>query len=134
MYNKWVRQVARFSFQVGRITTQISLGAEIRIAHIENSSEGSDTSAEYVKIENVGEVTQNMRGWRLSDQENHTFEFPAFKLQPNGAVSVWIGEGSDTATDLYWGIKTTVLTDAGDKAELYDANGLLISSYTLPSK
>jgi hypothetical protein len=134
LYNKWVRQVARFSFQVGRITTQISLGAEIRIAHIENSSEGSDTSAEYVKIENVGEVTQNMRGWRLNDQANHTFEFPDFTLPPNRAANVWIGEGSDTVTDLYWGIKTAVLTDAGDKAELYDANGLLISSYTLPSK
>jgi hypothetical protein len=130
-YREWVSRVARFSFQVGRITNQVPLGAEIQITHIDSGASSSDGMYEYVEIENRGETVQSMRGWELSDQANHTFEFPNVTLEPNKVIKVWVGEGENTATDLYWGRKSPVWNNTGERAELRDASGLLISSYTL---
>ncbi len=127
-YIKWAPQAARFSFRVGKITDGDSLAADVRITHIESNPPGRDVEGEYTRIENQGATAQRITGWKLSDKAHHTFEFPDFTLQPGATINVWVGQGTDSTTDLYWGRNAPVWNNDGDIAELRDANGVLIDT------
>lgn len=128
-YLRWARRVARFSFHVGKVVGEYSLGADVRITHIEYNPPGEDVAGEYARIQNLGDTAQPMTNWTLSDAAHHTFTFPTFVLPAMGAVNVWVRKGTNTLTDLYWGRRSSVWNNAGDTAELRDASGILIAKY-----
>ena len=149
-YAKWTPKVARFSFRVGRIANgdtvtvenlschgkgaeKTDASASIRITHVASSPSGPDAEGEYVEIRNLGTTDQHMKDWRVNDQAHHTFEFPDFTLPAGHTVKVWVGQGKNTDTDLYWGREAPVLNNDGDIAELSDANGILIDTYEVKS-
>jgi hypothetical protein len=132
-YIKWAPHVARFSFRVGKVAGGYSLAADIQITHVEYNPPGDGVAGEYVRIENLGDTAQPMTDWTLSDEAHNTFTFPAFTLPEGGMVNVWVGEGTDTPTDLHWG-RASVWNNEGDTAELRDASGILIATYTIQPK
>ncbi len=88
---------------------------------------------EHVLIENRGPGSQDMTGWRLSDQEQHYYFFPTgFILESGNDVRVWTGSGTDTDADLYWGLSNGVWGDRSDTATLWDSTGAVIDSLTWP--
>ncbi len=107
----------------------------IRITHVESNPPSPDAEGEYVVIENQGPTAQRMTGWKLRDKAGHTFEFPdQFPLLSGKAVRVWVGQGKDSATDLYWGRGAAVWNNTGDTAELCDQQGTIVSTYDVSPK
>mgnify|MGYP002408763551 CR=1 FL=1 len=84
---------------------------------------------EWVKIKNTGTSPVSLTGWRISDEgTKHTYTFPSFTLAPGATVTLHTGDGTNSATDLYWGSKRPIWNNDGDTASLYDRNGRLVDS------
>lgn len=88
---------------------------------------------EFIVVRNSGTTTVTLTAWTLRDLARpttlaHVYKFPAFKLGPGKSVRVHTGSGSNTATDLYWGMSTYVWGDDSDTATLKSATGSTVSS------
>lgn len=62
-------------------------------------------NGEYITITNTTTTTRVIGGYQVSDQGNkHIFTIPAgFKLGPKQSVVLRSGQGTNTATTLFWG-------------------------------
>lgn len=88
-----------------------------------------DSSNEYVRIANVGTAAQVMTGWSiLSVVGSQRYHFPAGYMLAAGE-NVYVHSGQDASNSpplhLFW-TTAYIWNNAGDKAELYDANGNLV--------
>jgi hypothetical protein len=126
-------QITQLVTEVGEILDKIAPGANIHITNIESNPLGTDAQSEYAEIMNQGATDQSMKGWKLNDQAYHTFEFPNFILPAGGTVKVWVGQGTDSDTDLYWEREAPVWNNDGDIAELHNADGVLVDTYEIAS-
>jgi Lamin Tail Domain len=93
------------------------------------SPEKDNLNGEWVEIANQGTLAQSLQGWTLSDQDNHTYAFKSFTLQPGASAKVHTGMGDDSATDLFWNMKVSIWNNDGDMATLKDASGNVVSRY-----
>ncbi|NJE06186.1 lamin tail domain-containing protein [Thermococcus sp. M36] len=119
---------------IGLLSTN-SENPKVVISYVDYNPPGSDVSGEYVLITNEGSADVDMGGWKLMDESNHVYTFPAgFILKAGASVKVHTGEGTDTETDLYWGRKQAVWNNDGDTAYLYDAEGNLVDSCSWSGK
>lgn len=73
-----------------------------------------------------------MEGWTLTDAQENVYDFPNLFLGTGGSVRVHTGDGSNSATDLYWGLDVPVWGEPGDVAALRDESGLVIDTFELP--
>lgn len=103
------------------------LPASVQITLIVYNPAGDDVEGEYVRMQNMGGVTQVMTGWTLSDDDGRIYNFPSFSLAPGAAVQVWTKSGANNGANLYWGEALAVWTNTGDVAYLRDG-GTLIDS------
>lgn len=101
--------------------------ANIRITYILYDPSGDDLTGEFVTIQNTGGTSQNMTGWRLSDDDAHDYIFPTFTLPAGGQVQVWSKAGANNSTNLYWGSNQAIWTNTGDVARLFNASNGLVS-------
>ncbi len=90
---------------------------------------------ECVEISNLGEFAQDLTGWTLKDEQNHTYAFPeSLVLEPGETVMVHTGVGNDSAIDLYCNMGNPIWNNAGDLATLIDNAGKVISQYPEPEE
>jgi len=90
---------------------------------------GLSLSDEWVKITNRGSSSVSLTGWKIQDEEaKHTYTFPSFSLAAGATVTLHTGDGTNTATELYWGSGRPIWNNDGDTASLYNANGKLVDS------
>ena len=90
---------------------------------------------EWVEISNLGEAAQDLTGWTLRDEQNHTYTFPeGFVLMEGVSVLVHTGVGDDTATDLYMDLASPIWNNGGDVATLLDPDGNVISTFISPEE
>ena len=78
---------------------------------------------EYVCFEHVGGDPVDMTGWHVKDEQNNTYTFPPFTLSVGAHVRLHTGSGTDTSSDLYWGLGSAVwgnLWHGRDSVFLYD--------------
>jgi micrococcal nuclease len=95
---------------------------------VEYNPLGPDLDGEYALIENQGAGEQDMSGWTLSDEDWNTYFFPVgFVLPGEASIRVWTKSGTDTGTDLYWGLPDGVW-GSQDKAYLRDNMATVVSS------
>ncbi|MBW7884076.1 MAG: lamin tail domain-containing protein [Caldilineaceae bacterium] len=89
----------------------------------------ADWTYEYAIMKNRGSTPVTMTGWTLrnSSHPEQKFSFPAFELQPGATVKVWVQPGTNTATDLYWGLMVEVWNDIEDTAVLRDQFGRIVA-------
>lgn len=103
----------------GLFPTEAAAGSvAVRIAGVVNPG---DITTEAVEIVNQAGAV-DLEGWRLSDGQRLSFEFPTFRLFPDGSVMVLTGVGENTPTELYWGRSEPAWTP-GDVIFLYDDRG-----------
>ena len=103
--------------------------SEIRIASIDCKGK-----PEVVVVENSGPSTQDLTGWKVSDDgQAHTFNFPnGFLMRPGSSVKlVSGGSGQDTERVIYWKTRT-VWNNDGDTARLFDPSGEMVSERECP--
>ena len=89
---------------------------------------------EIVVIENTGNSSQNLTGWKVEDDgPTYTFNFPTgFSLEPGSLVELISGEsGDDTDKTIFWNNRT-VWNNDGDTASLFDSSGQLASEMKCP--
>lgn len=96
------------------------------------SDSGSNTSlnAEYVTIKNTGTTTRTMTSWTLRDASNHVYTFGTFKLGAGKSVAVHTGKGTNSSTNLYWGLAGYVWNNGSDQAILRSSIGTGIDTCT----
>ena len=109
--------------------TASSNSSEVRIASIDCKGK-----PEVVVVENSGPSTQDLTGWKVSDDGlGHTFNFPnGFLMRPGSSVKlVSGGSGQDTERVIYWKTRT-VWNNDGDTARLFDPSGEMVSERECP--
>lgn len=90
---------------------------------------------EWVEVTNYGDFPQDLTGWSLKDEQNHTYAFPeGFVLAAEGVVVVHTGVGDDSATDLYMNLGNPIWNNGGDVATLMDADGNVVSQHPQPQE
>jgi hypothetical protein len=97
--------------------------ANVRLQAIRYNPDGDDVAGEYVTLINSGGTGQALTGWTLRDEADTVYTFPAFTLDAQAAVTVWVKSGTNTTTDLYWGRASAVWNNTGDSAILRDSGG-----------
>jgi hypothetical protein len=91
--------------------------------------EKENLNQEWVEITNLGEEAQCLDGWTLSDQQNHTYTFQDFILEPGASVKVHTGSGEDCPSDMYCNRNMPIWNNNGDTAVLRDPSGNTVSAY-----
>ena len=92
-------------------------------------------SDEYVEIANLGDAEQDLAGWTLLDVDDGSpsFLFPAWTLEPGGAIRVYTNEVHPQSGGFSFGRGTSIWNNNDpDTAALYDQNGDLVSSKSYP--
>jgi endonuclease YncB( thermonuclease family) len=94
------------------------------------SADGSTLNDEYVDFENTGSGAQDLTGWTVEDAAGNSYQFPdGFSLGAGETVRLHSGDGTDSATDLYWG-GYYIWNNSGDTVLLYDGSGSLHTEYS----
>lgn len=86
---------------------------------------------EMVVIQNFGPDSIVLTDWYLKDEQGDEHLFPQLTLFPAGTVRVHTGEGTETASDLYWGAESPAWS-SGDLVVLYDAQNVARAFYRIP--
>ncbi len=98
---------------------------------IETVIGAGDLQNEAVLLRRVGEGELLLTGWKLTNGRGAEYVFPYLLLNRNGAVRLFSRAGNNTVVELYWGSQQAVFR-SGDVVSLYDWQGNLRASYTLP--
>ena len=98
-------------------------------------AEGNDrrnVNGEWVRVKNVDTVNPlPLGGWWVRDSDLRRYVIPAgTTVPPGGSIAVHVGRGSNTAADLFWGLREPAFDNAtgdareiGDGAYLFDPQG-----------
>ncbi|WP_052329946.1 stalk domain-containing protein [Thermicanus aegyptius] len=91
--------------------------------------ESLDLNDEIVIIKNSDTKDINMTGWKLvSTEGNQTFQFPdGFVLKKGASVKIVSGKNAAPRNGVLVWTKAFIWNNEGDKAELYDSSGKLVS-------
>ncbi|MEW6505427.1 MAG: lamin tail domain-containing protein [Chloroflexota bacterium] len=98
---------------------------------IETVIGAGDLQNEAVLLRRVGEGELLLTGWKLTNGRGVEYVFPYLLLNKNGAVRLYSRAGNNSVMELYWGATQAVFR-SGDVVSLYDWQGNLRASYTLP--
>ncbi|MFC7079684.1 lamin tail domain-containing protein [Halorussus caseinilyticus] len=94
------------------------------------NEDGSTLNDEYVDFENTGSSGEDLTGWTVEDEAGNSYQFPdGFSLGAADVVRLHSGDGTDSATDLYWG-GSYIWNNGGDTVYLYDDTGSLHTDYS----
>ncbi|MDP9275637.1 MAG: S8 family serine peptidase [Chloroflexota bacterium] len=84
---------------------------------------------EYVEFQNQGTVPQDMSGWRITSVRGaQTYVFSGLTMQPGQICRLYTNELHPEWCGLSWGKATAQWNNAGDRANLLDASGKVVSS------
>jgi hypothetical protein len=114
----------------------------VRIYRIYYNSPGKDTgsnaslNAEWISLYNSCPTGRYLKAWKIRDAAGHTYTFGSYTLGGHGTVKIHTGNGTNTATNRYWGQGWYIWNNNGDTAYLRDRSGTLLDkcSYSDPSE
>jgi len=84
---------------------------------------------EHVIFRNEGTASIDITGWTVKDEGTHIYHFGNIALAPNQTVTLASGEGTDTLTQVYWHMDSSIWNNDGDVCFLRDENGLLVDGW-----
>jgi subtilisin family serine protease len=94
-----------------------------------NGGPGAAEPNEYVEFQNQGSLPQNMGGWRLTSLRGaQTYFFSGLTMQPGQICRLYTNEVHPEWCGLNWAKNTGQWNNAGDRANLIDAAGKIVSS------
>ncbi len=106
-----------------------------------SGNDWKNVNGEYVRIANLSpDTAADVSGWSMRDGSLHWLRFPANTvIPPNDALTIRVGQGTDTADTLYWDRKRPVFSNLGvtpeymgDGAYLIDRQGNIRAWYVYP--
>ncbi len=87
-----------------------------------------DPNGEYVCFRSYDLQPADMTNWYVQDEQEHTYTFPPFTLNPGAIVRLHSGPGRNTATELHWA-RGLVWNNDGDTVLLCDTFGREVDRY-----
>lgn len=90
-------------------------------------------NAEYLVVKNVSTTARTLTGFTVRDKQAHVYTFPTFRLGAGKSVTIRTGNGTNTATTLYWRSDAYIWNNSGtDAATLKNRAGTTVHtcSYT----
>ena len=112
-------------------TEQTADAGSFSIVEVHEDAPGDDNenpNGEYVVFENDGAEPLDLGGWTVTDEADHEYVFPTgFDLGPGERVTLYTGTGTDTATELYWGMERAVWNNGGDTVTVRDDSGSVVA-------
>ena len=112
------------------VAPQATLLAGQVIMTIVNVISAGTLSNEVVLIKNSSAFSIPLASWQLEDGQGNNYVFPALELNPDGAIQVHTGPGTDTAIDLYWN-RDAAVWQVGMTVTLRDNQGTVRSTYAI---
>ncbi len=103
----------------------------IELKQFNYNAQGDDNknlNDEYVVFQNVCDSAIALSKWTVADSSNRQFTFPEFSLAANGEVTLFSGEGTNSANQLYWNNEFAIWNNDGDTLSLRDSEGNLVLS------
>jgi hypothetical protein len=100
-------------------------------------------NGEWIRIRNLDTVNEvHLGGWWVRDSALRRYTFPDWATLPPGeSLTVYVGKGTDTWTEFFWGQRSPVFENPnggeramGDGAYLFDPQGDLRASMTYPCR
>ncbi|HET7081533.1 MAG TPA: lamin tail domain-containing protein [Chloroflexia bacterium] len=100
-----------------------------------DGTRGQNEPDEYVEVSNTGNTPVNMDGWVLHDiYGGQDFTWHNFTIQPGQKIRVYTDEVHSDSGGFSFGSGTAIWANKGDAAELRDATGTVVSTFTYGSK
>jgi endonuclease YncB( thermonuclease family) len=111
-----------------------------------SDADGNDSdfvNGEWVKIRNLDPALElPLGGWWVRDSQLRRFTFPSWAtIAPGDTITVYVGDGPDTWTEFFWGMRKPVFENAtdgedamGDGVYLFDPEGDLRASMMYPCR
>ncbi|CAG0931986.1 serine/threonine protein kinase, bacterial [Thermoflexales bacterium] len=125
--------LAGAAFVATQLRTPAALltATQVPLADVQITLLSSNTTPEYLLLQNQGDAAQDMSGWYLESTVGlQTFNFPiGFVLSPGGVVRIesYRGAKNNPPQTLVWSTDA-VWNNSGDKAILRNAAGAVMSS------
>lgn len=104
----------------------------ISIGQLVYDAPGDDNdnlNGEYFIFSNQGDASVDMTAWMVLDESNNDYNFPNYFLGNGSTVTLYIGSGTNTENELYWGSTRSIWNNDGDELFLRDEQGLLVVHY-----
>jgi LysM repeat protein len=109
-----------------------TLRVPIRVVEIESIVGAGDLESERVVIRSVVDNELSLAGWQLETQAGLAYAFPQVSIYTKGgAVNVYTRAGSNTVSELFWGLDQPVWK-SGEMATLRDPAGEVRATYLIP--
>jgi hypothetical protein len=117
----------------------------VRFSFVQYDAKGGDTgknvNGEYLVISNPGDKAVSLAGWTIGHtrqlkDSKYVFYFPArkFSVRPGGKVVMRMGQGRQTRTTVYQGMRRHLWPNVQGAAYLFDRSNKRIDSCAWNSK
>ena len=73
--------------------------------------------------------TKDLYGWTISDNSGTLYTFRHVVITPESTLTLHVGHGTPTTTDLYWNLDEPLLGNNGDAVTLRDSDRNVIALY-----
>ena len=106
-------------------------GSPIEVVSANYDAPGDDNfnlNAEYISFRVL--VSGTLLGYAIEDAAGHHYDFPDRVFSAGQVFKLHTGSGTDSQTDLYWGMSSAVWNNGGDTVMVLDAQGHVVSSYS----
>jgi endonuclease YncB( thermonuclease family) len=119
------------------------VGLQIWASWDADGTDGDFLNGEWIKVRNLDPVaTVALGGWWVRDSQLRRYSFPSWAtLTPGETITVYVGDGPDTWTELFWGLRRPAFENVtaderalGDGAYLFDPEGDLRASMMYPCR
>lgn len=81
---------------------------------------------DWVRIKNNSTQTVDLTDWWVKTSRHWHYYFPDGTLLPAGAtIRLWTGTGTDTSTNLYWGLPSPIFKATGEIVQLFTSRSVL---------
>ena len=104
----------------------------LSISELNYDAPGNDNdnlNGEYITFTNEVNTSLDLTDWMVLDESNNDYNFPSFSLENASSITLYIGSGTDSQTELYWGSTKSIWNNDGDELFLRDSQGLLVVHY-----
>lgn len=110
--------------------TSAAAGAQLAITQLFYDGVVPSTEAdEFVEVKNVGSAAQSMAGWHIvSVRAGQSYAFPAVSIAAGQTCRVYTNQLHPEWCSLSWGRGSAVWNNAGDRANLVDPAGNVVST------